>query len=183
MEATEDPLSALADIHLPAEVSWWPPAPLWWLVAALVLAAIGYGCYLLFLRWQNRQRLRVALEEIRRAHTRWQQTQASDKDAGLALLHACNSTLKRVALVHYPDTDVAALHGQKWLEFLDHGSPGSDFTGGAGRILADGSYRRHYTADAATAAALVQACEGWITRQYLQPATAVSAAATVEAAA
>lgn len=183
MEATEDPLSALADIHLPAEVSWWPPAPIWWLVAALVMAAIGYGCYLLFLRWQNRQRLHAAVQEIRRAHAAWQQTQASNSDAGLALLHACNSTLKRVALVHYPDTDVAALHGKQWLAFLDHSGQCSDFTGGTGRILADGSYRRQYTADTATAGALVQACESWITRQYLQPAAAAATAAPEEAAA
>lgn len=183
MEATEDPLSALADIHLPAEVSWWPPAPIWWLVAALVLAAIGYGCHLLFLRWQNRQRLRVALQEIRRAHAHWQQTQANDNDAGLALLHACNSTLKRVALVHYPDTDVAALHGQKWLAFLDHSGLCNDFGSGAASVLADGSYRRHYSADAATADALVKACERWIARQYLQRRTAPAADSAVEAAA
>ena len=176
MEATEDPLSALADIHLPAEVSWWPPAPLWWLVAALVLAAIGYGCHLLFLRWQNRQRLRMALQEIRHAHTEWQQSQASNQDAGLALLHACNSTLKRVALVHYPDTDVAALHGRKWLAFLDHSGRCTDFADGPARILADGSYRRHYAADTSTAEALVQACERWISRQYLQPRSPAPAA-------
>ena len=31
-------LEQLRDIHLPQAVHWWPPAPGWWLVAALVLA-------------------------------------------------------------------------------------------------------------------------------------------------
>lgn len=31
-------LEQLRDIHLPQAVHWWPPAPGWWLVAAMVLA-------------------------------------------------------------------------------------------------------------------------------------------------
>jgi hypothetical protein len=149
----EDPLKDLADIHLPASVSWWPPAPVWWFVAALALAALAYAALLLFRRWQQGKRRSVAIGEIRAALVQWQQTNVADAgQAGLALLHACNSTLKRVALVHYPDTDVAALHGRAWLAFLDSSGVTNDFANGEAGVLADGSYRRSYTADAATAA-------------------------------
>lgn len=166
MEA-EDPLKDLADIHLPATVSWWPPAPVWWLVAALVVAALAYAALLVFRRWQQGQRLKVAVSEIHTALASWQQANAADAgQAGLALLYACNSTLKRVALVHYPDTDVASLHGRAWLAFLDHSGLTNDFTNGPAQVLADGGYRRSYTADAATATALATAAERWINRQY-----------------
>ena len=57
---------ALRDIHLPAPVGWWPPAPGWWLLAGLMLAVIIW----LFWRWQQQRRseqgLELALSELER---------------------------------------------------------------------------------------------------------------------
>ena len=47
----QDPLAQLRDIHLPDPISWWPPAIGWWLLVALLGAAIIYG-----LRWFLNQR-------------------------------------------------------------------------------------------------------------------------------
>lgn len=55
MEA-EDPLSQLADIHLPADVSFWPPAPGWWVLAALLMCGLCLLGLVQFRRWQQRQR-------------------------------------------------------------------------------------------------------------------------------
>ena len=56
----------LRDIHLPAPVGWWPPAPGWWLLAGLMLAVIIW----LFWRWQQQRRseqgLELALSELER---------------------------------------------------------------------------------------------------------------------
>ncbi|MDD9890866.1 MAG: DUF4381 domain-containing protein, partial [Gammaproteobacteria bacterium] len=38
---SEELLAQLADIHLPGEISYWPPAPGWWVLAALLLLG-GY---------------------------------------------------------------------------------------------------------------------------------------------
>ncbi|HET9483332.1 MAG TPA: DUF4381 domain-containing protein, partial [Xanthomonadales bacterium] len=45
----------LRDIHLPAEPSWWPPAPGWWLLAILVIAAL---VFLVRFAWRKRRELR-----------------------------------------------------------------------------------------------------------------------------
>jgi len=36
----QNPLDMLRDIHLPGEVSAWPPAPGWWILAILSIAFI-----------------------------------------------------------------------------------------------------------------------------------------------
>jgi hypothetical protein len=164
----QDPLSDLADIHLPGAISFWPPAPGWWLVALLALglcAAFGLWC---FRRWQQRQRLRVALQELSVAQQQWQQSSAAERGvAALHLLHNCNSVLKRVALVHYPAPTVAALHGNTWLQFLDHSGATNFFTTGVGKVLADGAYRRQWDADEATINALLAPVQQWVTKQYV----------------
>ncbi len=167
MEA-KDPLADLADIHLPVAVSAWPPAPLWWLLAALALAAIAAAAYMFYHRWLLRKKMQVALDEITRAHRHFQAAQHEvAAQASLALLHTCNSVLKRVALVHYPETEVAGLYGRHWLAFLDASGSTDAFSTGPAQVLADGSYRRSFQADAATANALVSTASAWISKQYV----------------
>ena len=84
--------------------------------------------------------------------------------------------------MHYPDSDVASLHGRAWLAFLDQSGLTNDFTKGPAQVLADGSYRRSFITDAATATALTTAAECWISRQYTHPPQLSPAAAKQEAA-
>lgn len=173
MEA-EDPLSQLADIHLPAAVPFWPPAPGWWLLAALLLLGLGLLLWARFRIWQQQQRLQAALRELQRARQTWSESSATDSNAaGLALLQALNSLLKRVALLHFPATEVASLTGQRWLQFLDAQGSGQNFSNGVGRALAEGEYRRTFDADGAALCSLVQ---DWISTQYQRQQSASRAA-------
>lgn len=55
-------LAKLHDIRLPGPIGWWPLAPGWWLLLALVCAAV------LFVLWRDRQRRKslryLALQEL-----------------------------------------------------------------------------------------------------------------------
>ena len=39
---SEELLEQLADIHLPTEISYWPPAPGWWILSILVVRGVIY---------------------------------------------------------------------------------------------------------------------------------------------
>ncbi len=122
----------LRDIHMPEAPGFWPPAPGWWLLAALVLAALaglGRRAWLELRRRRRRQRILSELDQL--------------QDAGLqgpALVAAISALLKRVALSRYPRAEVAALTGNAWLAFLDRSGGDGRFAEGAGRVLADGAY-------------------------------------------
>jgi Sec-independent protein translocase protein TatA len=163
MEA-EDPLSDLADIHLPDAVNFWPPAPGWWVLAVLVIIALVLIYRQQLARMFLRRRMGSALRELDRAYTAFKSDKQKN-DAGLRLLQTFNAVLKRVALVHYPDPDLPKLNGRAWLRFLDAQMNSADFTVGAGQVLADGVYRPVFNADVDALHAL---CRRWVEQSYLQ---------------
>ena len=56
----------LRDLHLPDAIGWWPPAPGWWVVIALLAAGLGYLAWRAFLRWQFNGPRRYALRQLAR---------------------------------------------------------------------------------------------------------------------
>lgn len=123
------PLLPLRDIHLPLEPGWWPPAPGWWLLAALALLVAGVVIGLLWRRIRRRRRLaRMFDQRLAAAAT------------GPAQIAAMSELLRRASRGH--DPAAAALQGDAWLEFLDRDAGTPVFTGGLGRLLLEGGYRR-----------------------------------------
>ena len=108
-------LSNLRDIVVPDPVPWWPPAPGLALLMVLVLGVV------VLVAWRSYRRYQ------RNAYRR----------AGLALLPVANSAydvsvvLKRVALAAFPREEVASLHGEEWISFLNDTCPGQAFTADA----------------------------------------------------
>jgi hypothetical protein len=167
MEA-EDPLSELADIHLPDAVDFWPPAPGWWVLAALVVFALVLLYRHQLARVFVRRRLGSALRELDAALKRFKKDAATERnrnEAGLQLLQSFNAILKRVALLHYPDPELPRLNGRPWLRFLDAQSHTADFTVGVGKVLGEGMYRPVFDADVDALHAL---CRRWIEQSYLR---------------
>jgi len=111
---TVDPLSALRDIHLPDPVSWWPLATGWWILIGL--AAVTILRMALIDRQRRRLRASALAEVDRLAENCRQGSNSSHLATGLSVL------LRRVALVRFPDDEVAALHGDAWTNFLSRTS-------------------------------------------------------------
>jgi hypothetical protein len=121
----------LRDIHLPAEPSWWPPAPGWWLLAAVLCVGLAWVLRQ-FARKRRTRTLRRALQAevdtLRREHT-----DAAAQVAALSLL------LRRAAKRYAPAA--LTLRDEAWLRFLDADDPAQPFSRGPGRLLLDGPYR------------------------------------------
>ncbi len=143
---------ALRDIHLPGAPSLWPPAPGWWILAALLLALIAWGVRV----WLRRRRIRQQRQQVFDALATLQNELAGDRSP--AQLAAIGELLRRLALTRYPRIEVASLSGGAWLRFLDDTGGQGRFSEGPGRVLADGPYRRHLPPDfdTDTLAALVR---------------------------
>ncbi len=149
-----DPLAELRDIHLPAPVSFWPPAPGWWIVAGLVvLALLG----LAYLEWRRRQTLayRAArdLEAIDRDRARYADSRAVAAAAAVLM--------RRIVLTRSGRPETAALTGEAWQSFLRTGK--GALPADIGAFLAMAPYLPP-TAPAAAMdrAALVAAVRTWI---------------------
>lgn len=108
-----DLLSQLRDIHAAPPVSWWPPAPGWWLLA---------GILMLVLVWLGRRGMSRHREQKRRKQMlAWVDQLNNTVDAEhepQLWLATLNRILKLVALRAFPDRHCAVLAGQDWVDFL-----------------------------------------------------------------
>ncbi|MFM8332415.1 MAG: DUF4381 domain-containing protein [Candidatus Methylumidiphilus sp.] len=145
-----EPQLDLRDIHLPAPVGWWPPAPGWWLLligVPLIIVALVW-----LWRWLRRPTpKKLALQELDKiAASRVGQR---EKVQQIAIL------LRRTAMSVYRREAVASLIGMEWLAFLDAPLGGNHFREGAGRLLIEAPYRREVAADLD---ALLDLCRRWV---------------------
>ncbi|MHB1334216.1 MAG: DUF4381 domain-containing protein [Sulfuriferula sp.] len=151
-------LSQLHDIHLPARISWWPPAPGWWLLVALVLllAVVSYVLYRL--RKRNHWR-RFALTELNRLR----EQNASRQSDPRTVISELSILLRRVAVSRFPREETAALNGDNWLAFLDRSLDESTaFQSDTGRLLITIPYRPEMAVDASALSALFTLAERWL---------------------
>ncbi len=119
-----DPLAALRDIQAPEPISWWPLAPGWWLLAALLLALLVWLGMSLW-RANRRRREFVAQQQWLMAELNRIEQQAKRQPREALsqlsqLLRRC--ALKMQATGFESEQPVAGLHGDDWLNWLqNHG--------------------------------------------------------------
>jgi len=136
MSAPDPSLDKLADIVVPAPVSWMPQT--WgWIAVAVVAAALGAWLYLRWRREREANRYRAeAIEAIEALGSRM-----ADAQSRAAALAAIAPIVKRAALAAWPRTEVASLTGDEWIAFLRAHSAGASLTDPVARLLGDLEYR------------------------------------------
>lgn len=135
-----DPLAQLRDIHLPEPISWWPPAPGWWILALVISATVCMSTYLARKYWLKNRYRRAALRELKNFDI-------TGRDNKQALLEELSILLRRVAVQTYGRKQVAHLSGDKWIAFLDKTGNTDQFTMGEAKILGSGLYQSSIEAD------------------------------------
>jgi Domain of unknown function (DUF4381) len=139
-------LERLHDVVLPAAVPWWPPAPGWYVVLALLLALAGWLAWRI---WRSRRAnayRRAALREL----------------AGLHEAPAIAELLRRTALAGAARRSVAAHTGTGWTDWLDAHDTDS-MSAEVRRLLVDGVYGRRPVTDREVGLLRAYAA-GWIVR-------------------
>ena len=154
----------LHDIHLP-QLSWWPPAIGWWLLATLILLAF----VALFFVWLRGRRTRALRRATQRELAALAARYARDRN-DLALTAGLSRLLRRIALLLRPE--VAAKNDSAWRAFLsDCAHP--VFTNEQLDALIEAPYRAHVSLDAET---LLAATWQWCVRA-LRPRASIARSA------
>ncbi len=105
------PGPSLRDIHLPADPSWWPPAPGWWLLAVLALVALAFFVW----GWRRHRRVRSRRQQILDELDQLVR-QTRDEGDQAALVRDLHQLLRRVARQH--DAQAALQRGEAWRQTL-----------------------------------------------------------------
>jgi len=158
-------LAALHDIVVPSPVPWWPPAPGWYAVCAIVAVVVGYAAWRLYRRWNANAYRRVALRRLVSIRTDF-----ADPSRRASALTELAALVRRVALHAAPRERVAALSGDAWLAFLDAGVGGDAFRSDAGRVMTSAPYQRADTIAKIPRAdldALCQLVERWLRKHQV----------------
>jgi len=145
----------LRDIHLPEAISWWPPAPGWWITGLLAVVII-----ILTVHWLRRRAKQLA--PFKSAQLELQQIKfhyESGQDAQL-LSQKLSILLRRVSMTIASREESAGLTGNDWLSFLDRLVNQTIFNTEVGRQLITAPYQPAHTIDGQ---ALVELTEQWLT--------------------
>ncbi len=109
-----DPLAQLHPLRDPAAIGWWPLAPGWWLLLALLLAGLALAIWWLLRRYRRNAYRRRGTRALQSIRLQWQ-----DSGNAAHCLGQANALLKAVALQAYPQREVAAASGANWQQFLN----------------------------------------------------------------
>lgn len=108
----ESLLDQLKDLHGPAAISWWPPAPGWWIVGIIILVCIIMAVRQAF-KWHKKNAWkRQAIKELEGLKRQYLNKPSSQSLTEIICL------LKRCASSAAQDRTVLALNSADWKTYL-----------------------------------------------------------------
>ncbi|GAA0203656.1 DUF4381 domain-containing protein [Kangiella japonica] len=102
-------LEQLRDIHQPEPVSWWPLAPGWWIIIALVVLIAALFIIKAILKKRHYRYVRLAVKELK------QLKQTNKESRWLAKSH---NLMRRLSLCYVPEDKIGRMSQQEWQAFL-----------------------------------------------------------------
>jgi len=120
-------LDRLQDIVTPPPVPWWPPAPGWYVLGALLFILLALGLVVWLQRYRANAYRREALRELDALEAKRQWPE-------LPVL------LKRVALTAFPRAEVASLTGDSWIAWLNQRGGGTEVSPELAQMLTEKVY-------------------------------------------
>lgn len=148
----------LRDIHLPDAVSWWPPAPGYWLLLALLMISL-MSFWLMRKRYRQRAVKRAALKQLTLIKQNFRQNHDTQQ-----LVSQLSALLRRAAISTFPRANCAALTGQQWLQWLDTGLKNQplNFNSSAGQLLVSAPYQKTIASEQTEE--LLKLCQQWLSQ-------------------
>lgn len=160
-----NPLDQLAPLIAPLPISWWPPAPIWWVLPPLLVLLSLLARWL----WERRPQPRVqpisasddplrlaALAELAALPRPYHNAQAGP------WLQQINVLLKRLCQSQRPQDAAHLLIGRAWLAYLDARCPAAGLT--RWMVLVDAPYKRDCRLSDQAIDELSQSVERWIAK-------------------
>ncbi len=150
----------LRDIKLPAEPSFWPLAPGWWLLIALLMMLLIWLGFKWYRHHQKKQRWQAIDEQLSAIEFKYTQDQNSQQ-----LLTGISAFLRRFVKHQLGQNTATSLSGTQWIEHLNQLDSKPTFSPYE-RPLTQGPFQAscEYDADG-----LLQATRAFIKRQVMQP--------------
>jgi len=111
-------LETLRDIRGLDPVPWWPPAPGWWILAAILFALFAGMAMALLRQW------RLGLDWRTEAHARLVSLQRRLGTEDIRLLTGeLSELMRRIAMARFGRHACAGLSGRRWLDWLGKHDP------------------------------------------------------------
>lgn len=116
-----NPLADLKDIHLPADVSMFPLAPIWYILITILAIAIIFFIIRHFMKQAKLKRFNHINEQIIALENN---TNLTDAEVVIEV----STLLKRIAMLKFAAQKPEFLSGKEWVDFLNRTGKTTDFS-------------------------------------------------------